>query len=211
MAKGELQPNGPIQVQGAILKDFSGQKMTERTDYALCRCGHSSDKPFCDGTHAKIGFDDTRQRELRRGIENYVGAQITIHDHRYLCAHYGACRLKGVFELRKRPWIDPDGTQDVNAVIDVIEDCPSGALTYSIDGNHVTDWHDEPEVRVQEEGPLHFRGSISLEDEQGSAVLLVSREHYTLCRCGASKHKPFCDGTHKKRWGWSKDGEKGSS
>jgi CDGSH-type Zn-finger protein len=51
--------NGPYLVHGELnLKDSSGQPydLGDKTKIALCRCGHSENKPFCDGTHKKIGF-----------------------------------------------------------------------------------------------------------------------------------------------------------
>jgi len=56
-------PNGPYIVQGPIeLLDTAGDKYTlDKENIALCRCGHSENKPFCDGTHSKIGFQATER------------------------------------------------------------------------------------------------------------------------------------------------------
>jgi CDGSH-type Zn-finger protein len=163
---------------------------------ALCRCGGSSTKPFCDGTHAKIGFSDQNSADPaanRRAA--YAGGAITIFDNRSICAHAGFCtdRLKSVFRMDAEPWIDPDGAS-VPAIIATIEQCPSGALSYARNGIEAAPPAREPMVTVTNDGPYAVTGSIALE-----AVAFgegASKEHYTLCRCGGSKNKPFCDGTH---------------
>src|SRR5262245_10636804 len=102
---------------------------------ALCRCGGSKNKPFCDGTHRTNGFSDQKTADDKHDRrENYVGQRITIHDNRGICAHAGACTdgLKSVFRMKQEPWIDPDGA-NVAEIIETIKKCPSGALSYSID------------------------------------------------------------------------------
>jgi CDGSH-type Zn-finger protein len=167
---------------------------------ALCRCGASNNKPFCDGTHATIGFssenkipaDDNNGAEYKvRDIrKSYVGKEITIHDNRRTCSHASECvnNLSSVFNLNSRPWINPDLAR-ADEIIDTIRKCPSGALSYSINGIE----YREP----NENGPYLITGGIDLIGESIRWGDGASREHYTLCRCGASKNKPFCDGTHK--------------
>ena len=91
------------------------------------------------------------------------------------------------------PWIDPDGA-GVEAVVEVIRRCPSGALSYSLSGKEYSGEEDGPAVVATRNGPYAVTGGIPLIGaEFGEGA---SREHYTLCRCRASKHKPFCDGSH---------------
>ena len=162
---------------------------------ALCRCGGSKNKPYCDGSHKHNGFSDAREADGSDDRRlSYVGARITIHDNRGICAHAGYCtdNLKSVFRMGEEPWIDPDGAS-AEAIVDVIKQCPSGALSYSIDGEEFRHPEREAKIRVLKNGPYMVSGVALAEHELGDGV---SEGRYTLCRCGASKNKPFCDGSH---------------
>ena len=54
----EVPPGGPLCLTGRILVEVDGEIVADTDDVALCRCGHSSNKPFCDGSHNMVGFDD---------------------------------------------------------------------------------------------------------------------------------------------------------
>jgi CDGSH-type Zn-finger protein len=191
------KPAGPYLVKGLdTFTNSRGEAIATKETIALCRCGGSKNKPFCDGTHAEIGFEDSKKPD--RTIDkrsDYVGKTITIHDNRGLCAHAGVCTagLPSVWRMGVEPWIDPGGA-DVEAVVKTIEACPSGALSYTIGSEEHRDCDNPPAVHLARNGPYVVTGGLSLEDvEFGEGV---SREHFTLCRCGASKNKPFCDGSH---------------
>ena len=178
------------------IRNSNGESCATVAGVALCRCGGSNNKPFCDGTHGKNGFTD---RTLTDGAldkrTDYVGKKITIHDNRGICAHAGFCtdNLASVFKMKTEPWIDPDGAA-VEEIIDTIKKCPSGALSYTVDSVEHRDQDREPMVTVTKDGPYAVTGGIELlEQLLGEGA---STEHYTLCRCGGSKNKPFCDGTH---------------
>lgn len=163
---------------------------------ALCRCGASANKPFCDGTHSKIGFSSGKiEGRTEDKWESYRGRKITIHDNRGVCAHAGICtdKLAAVFRMKQTPWIDPDAA-DVDEVITVIRACPSGALSYSIDRDDHPQSDDEGSILVAENGPYVVTGGVELVDTTWGEG--ASKSEYTLCRCGASKNKPFCDGSH---------------
>ena len=163
---------------------------------ALCRCGESANKPYCDGTHSKIGFSSAKL-EGRTGDkrESYSGSKITIHDNRGVCAHAGICtdKLAAVFRMKQEPWIDPDAAS-VDEIIAVIEECPSGALSYSMETDDRPQGDDEPSIMIAKNGPYEVSGAVELVDATWGEG--VSKSEYTLCRCGASKNKPFCDGSH---------------
>jgi len=196
-------PNGPYYLLNdptpqliPNMQKSNGDPCTTITGVALCRCGGSSNKPFCDGTHGEIGFSD---KKLADGTlnkrDNFVGKQITIHDNRGICAHAGFCtdNLSSVFKLGAEPWINPDGAT-AREIINTIKKCPSGALSYTIDNVEQQDQDREPMVTVTKDGPYAVTGGIELVGQLPGAG--ASAEHYTLCRCGGSKNKPFCDGTH---------------
>ncbi len=193
----ECREDGPYIVKGCDrLTDDAGAAITIKSVIALCRCGGSANKPFCDGTHAKIGFSGKRAADGstdRR--QSYVGKGITIHDNRAICAHAGVCTdsLAAVWRMNEEPWIDPDAAP-VEQIVDVIRACPSGALSFSMDGEEAQRPAGAPAIRVSRDGPYHVSGGIALRDAPWGDG--APRDHYTLCRCGASKNKPFCDGSH---------------
>lgn len=197
--KSTIQPtrNGPYMVKRMKkLKNSKGEELKINPTMLLCRCGGSNNKPYCDGTHMKIGF--TGQKESDRitdKMDDYDGKDVTIHDNRGVCSHRGNCtdNAPKVFQMGVEPWIDPD-TQDAEETIKVIRTCPSGALSYTKEGVLSKDWNHEQGIIVTKDGPYDVQGYVGLEDSDGNTP--ESKEHYTLCRCGHSKNKPFCNGQH---------------
>jgi len=193
----ECSPNGPYLVKGLEnLTNSKGDSLPTKSLVALCRCGGSGNKPFCDGTHTKISFSGARLTDgTQDHRKDYVGKQITIHDNRGLCAHAGFCTdsLASVFRSEEDPWIDPDRAK-VEQIAEAIKKCPSGALSYTVAGVEYRDQDREPMITVTKDGPYAVTGGIELLDRRRGKG--ASAEHYTLCRCGGSKNKPFCDGTH---------------
>ena len=191
--------NGPYIVKGLDeLTGPAGDRVPAKPVMALCRCGGSASKPFCDGTHAKNGFSGERLSDGSNDRrDTYAGKAITIHDNRGICSHAGVCtdRLAAVWRLGEEPWIDPDGAS-AEAIIEAVRACPSGALGYLIGGEEATASDRGPAIKVSRDGPYHVTGGIALADAAQGTV--GAREHYTLCRCGASKNKPYCDGSHSQ-------------
>lgn len=105
--------NGPYLVEGGLEVRSAGGAVLDTPDrYALCRCGGSANKPFCDGTHARIDFDGTETADhgpIARRQDDYVGRGVTIHDDRTVCSHAGLCtdNLAAVFKLGKSPGSTP--------------------------------------------------------------------------------------------------------
>lgn len=185
----------PQPVEGLTAEDGGGYATPRGA--ALCRCGASENKPFCDGGHSVIGFNDRCETDghLDRR-RSYEGDAITIHDNRGICSHAGICanELPGVFRKSGRPWIDPNGA-DLAKIRAVIEKCPSGALSYSVEGVEYRDYDREAKITVIPDGPYHLQGWVDVAGAEGRAEG-VSDEHCALCRCGSSRNKPFCDGAH---------------
>lgn len=209
-------PNGPYYLINDMapkvidnLKNSKGEPLSTMAGIALCRCGASKNKPFCDGTHGVIRFssknstskeNDINKVTIKDKRRHYPGKDVTIHDNRKICSHAAECvnNLPSVFKLGSRPWINADGSgfQDI---INTIRKCPSGALSYSVDGIEYRDPKEQsnPTVTVLKNGPYHITGGIQLIGEHVEFGEGASKEHYTLCRCGSSENKPFCDGTHR--------------
>ncbi len=193
----ECKLDGPFLVKNLDnFHDGQGQPIEPGPVMALCRCGGSANKPFCDGTHQSNGFSGANLADQSSDkLQNYPAKGITIHDNRSICAHAGHCTngLDAVFKYKTEPWIDPAG--DVaEKIIETIRACPSGALSYSIDGVTGEDVPAQPTITVAKDGPYEIVGSVELIAQSWAKG--ASKEHYTLCRCGASKNKPFCDGSH---------------
>jgi CDGSH-type Zn-finger protein len=198
-----FSPNGPYflmhdtsAVPVPNLRRASGAACATVRGVALCRCGASKNKPFCDGTHGAIGFKGTNTADPAKNRRvRYQGKRITIFDNRGICSHAGHCSdgLKSVFRMNEEPWIDPDGAK-VEEIVATIRKCPSGALSYAIDGVEAVAPERAPTITVTDDGPYAVAGGVELlgvKFGDGASI-----EHYTLCRCGASKNKPFCDGSH---------------
>jgi hypothetical protein len=95
--------------------------------------------------------------------------------------------------VSREPWIDPEGAS-VDEIVKVIENCPSGALSYRVGERFFEGLDRDPAIIVARNGPFMVVGGVLLEDEAGSVPNCP--EQFTLCRCGSSKNKPFCDGSH---------------
>ncbi len=199
----EQRENGPLVVKNlGNLQLADGSAAEVKQVIALCRCGGSQNKPFCDGTHAKNGFDSARADVADRDkARAYEGKDVTIYYNRLLCSHAGECakRAPSVFDPKQRPWIQPDnGSED--EIREVMQACPSGALRYARTG-------DDPEllagpevsIGIEKDGPYHVRNIPVSVDYWAEGQ---SEAKYVLCRCGKSGNKPFCDGSHVDE-GWS--------
>lgn len=189
--------NGPYVVEECGELTTSQGDLIPTDPYVhLCRCGKSKDKPFCDNTHEEYGLRsrklDGRQPDR---VDRYEGKQITILDNRGVCSHRGHCtsNLPDVFRQGTEPWIDPNAA-DPREIARVIRMCPSGALSYEWGGERFSDWTEAQKLDLLKNGPIEVTGGVDLHDEDGSTA--QTGDHYTLCRCGGSKNKPFCDGTH---------------
>src|SRR5919202_1727601 len=211
-------PNGPYYLLNDMkpkivenIQNSKGEPLSTVIGVALCRCGASNNKPFCDGTHATIGFSsknkstekdvssEDKDKVIKDKRKDYVGKKITVHDNMRICSHAAECvsNLPSVFRLNARPWIDSDGAI-AEEIINTIRKCPSGSLSYSIDDIEYRDQIErKPMVTVSKDGPYIVTGGIELVGDNIQFGDGASKEHYTLCRCGASQNKPFCDGMHK--------------
>jgi CDGSH-type Zn-finger protein/uncharacterized Fe-S cluster protein YjdI len=131
-------------------------------------------------------------------VYRYEGMALTVLYDPQRCIHAAECvrGLPEVFDSTRRPWITPDGAA-AERLAEVIRRCPSGALHYEgKDGGAPEEPAAENSVTVTADGPLKLRGRIEIASPDDSLLLTETRA--TLCRCGASRNKPFCDGSHKE-------------
>jgi CDGSH-type Zn-finger protein/uncharacterized Fe-S cluster protein YjdI len=126
------------------------------------------------------------------GVEIVEGDKLTLHYEGVKCIHSRHCvtEAPSVFLANvKGPWIHPD-TMDAERLVDVAHECPSGAIRYvRKDGRPDEEPPPVNLIRVREAGPYAVRADMQLAGHEAGY-------RATLCRCGASKHKPFCDGSH---------------
>ncbi|HIH02823.1 MAG TPA: iron-binding protein [Methanoregulaceae archaeon] len=171
-----------------------------RQQYALCRCGHSKNRPFCDGTHAQIRFDGTEagdREPFLEGAEITRGPSLTLADNKHLCIHAGFChRAAGIWNLVKFS----DSAARETAIEEAC-DCPTGRLVVYDNATGEAIGQDlEKSIAVIEDpddgeyGPLWVRGGIPVISADGTPYEV--RQRVTLCQCGRSKNRPFCDGSH---------------
>ncbi|MAU09437.1 MAG: hypothetical protein CL607_06425 [Anaerolineaceae bacterium] len=126
----------------------------------------------------------------------YTGEDVDITYNVQRCIHAAECvnRLSSVFDTQKRPWINADGAP-ADQIADTIQHCPSGALHYDPQDERLAEpTPDHNEALLWENGPIQVTGDLTIE---GANVAIEHETRVTLCRCGASHNKPFCDNSHK--------------
>jgi CDGSH-type Zn-finger protein len=172
-----------IKKDGTVLEEIATDG-----EYSLCRCGGSSTKPFCSDAHVDIGFDGTESAPTDTYADRAKPLGGEILDDRSICAHAGFCadRVTNVWKAAKALDGDAELKQIVYAMI---ARCPSGALSApgADEGLPVR-------IAIEENGPIHVTGGIRIERSDGAAF--ETRQRVLLCRCGQSKNKPLCDGSH---------------
>lgn len=206
--------DGPYRVTGAVplrerIITKSGQTevvfqegriLPQNEAYSLCRCGKSRKAPFCDGTHRAINFDGTEtasRKPFAERASRICGPTMDVLDDGR-CAFARFCHSdRGKIGRLIR---SPEGPEDDAAALKCVQECPAGRLVaYDKDG-HELEPELEPEIALVKDpenavcGPIYVQGRIPLEAADGT--LYEVRNRYTLCRCGTSGIKPFCDARH---------------
>lgn len=215
MKKIKVTKNGPFEVSGGIplseeeitcdensdpldwkkTKDFPA-----RMEYNLCRCGKSKNKPFCDNSHLEVEFDGEETADAKRKFsemkQTYEGPLVDLHDAEELCAGAGFChRAGGTWDLTEK-----NDQKSKEIAIQQSCNCPSGRLVIEDRKKGVIEPEFEESISVAQEpdrgvsGPLWVKGKVEIESANGETY--EKRNRVTLCRCGKSNNKPFCDGMH---------------
>lgn len=211
-----IKKNGPYLVSGnlplakeiaMVGKEGEPEEWKEKKEYpkqdnyALCRCGKSKNKPYCDGTHAKIGFDGTETAskvEYLKQAGKLSGPEVDLTDAQDFCSSARFCHLSG------GTWNNVRNSNNPNArkiAIKTAHNCPSGRLVvWDKKTGKPLEPKFEPSVSITEDpqanvsGPIWLKGCVELESADGTRY--ETRNRVTLCRCGKSSNKPFCDGSH---------------
>ena len=178
-----------------------GRKYPARDSYALCRCGQSNKKPFCDNAHVKAGFVGTEKASRKpyaTQAERTEGPNLDLLDAEALCASARFCLPKGgTWDLT----LESDDPRKRKTAITQAGNCPSGRLVAcSKKTGRPIEPRLEPSISLIEDvparrsGPVWVKGGVTIESADGSVY--ERRNRVTLCRCGRSQNKPFCDGRH---------------
>jgi CDGSH-type Zn-finger protein/uncharacterized Fe-S cluster protein YjdI len=137
--------------------------------------------------------------EEQRGRRHvYANRAIEVEWEPRFCIHTGNCvrGLGRVFDPSKRPWVDIEGA-DPDAIARTILTCPTGALHFRrLDGGAQEEAAAETTVEPRPDGPLFVRGRLRIVGADGQVIREDTR--LALCRCGSSRNKPFCDGSHRR-------------
>lgn len=186
--------------KGRQYEFMAGRKLPQSESYALCRCGKSKNAPFCDGTHLKTGFhgEETASRSEyheRSMLVEGPGVDL-LDDGRCAFARFCHRNNGSAWELTKNSDTEDNREEAIQAACD----CPSGRLTAADkDGTEYEpvlepsiDIIQDPEKGVS--AGIFVKGHIPIESADGT--MYETRNRAVLCRCGASRNKPFCDATH---------------
>ncbi|WP_075364072.1 CDGSH iron-sulfur domain-containing protein [Desulfosporosinus metallidurans] len=209
----KILKNGPYIVTGNVplsekiivskgkineLKD--GRKLPQAEEYALCRCGKSKNAPFCDGSHEKVGFNGV-EKASRETFEDRAelleGPDLDLLDDNR-CAFARFCHREDgkVWELTE----NSNNPKYREEAIIAASECPAGRLVaYDKTGKAIEPEY-EPSIEILQDpekeasGPIFVKGNIPIESSEGYTYEI--RNRVTLCRCGKTRNRPFCDATH---------------
>lgn len=212
----KILKDGPYEVSGetplnivSIATDAKGDSVRWEKDrayhtgenvYCLCRCGHSGDKPFCDGAHLARDFKGMEQVDMQTYAERaslYKGSELDLLDDESLCVEARFCdRGATVWNLVT----EGSGPADRAQAIEEACNCPSGRLTIADKEGRRLEPELPQEISLVNDpsqscrGPLWVKGGITVLGAQGEEY--EARNRVTLCRCGESTNMPYCDGSH---------------
>jgi CDGSH-type Zn-finger protein len=187
--------------QGIPTEWVISPKLQTSETYSLCRCGKSNNKPFCDGNHMKVNFDGTEASDnepYKKLAKDIDSPTLKLKDAEILCASARFCHRGGdiwqVIQKSDEPWAKKNAIE--NAC-----DCPSGRLVVvdKVDDKTIEPPLDKSIGLIEDpgigvDGPIWVRGGIPVYSSDGQ--LYEVRNRVTLCRCGKSTNKPFCDSSH---------------
>ena len=213
----KITPDGPYLVYGnppidqeIILPNEEGSSWVYRkgkhftpdpNHIALCRCGESKHKPFCDGSHVHAHWNPEEtndKRPLLEDAEEIEGPTMILADNEKYCAFARFCDAYGrIWNLVQ----EAETEEEKELVRREAGHCPAGRLVvWDKETEKVFEPPFKPSIGIIEDpgikvsGPIWVKGGIRIESADGTSYEV--RNRVTLCRCGQSSNKPFCDGTH---------------
>lgn len=209
MKNGPLLVTGNIPLSEKIIVPLArgreyrdGRALEQAETYALCRCGKSSNAPFCDGTHQKTKFngDETASRALYKDRAEFLpGKELDLlDDNRCALAHFCYRETGNAWDLIENA--DDEALQ--KEAILAASECPAGRLTAVTKDGILIEPDYEPAIEILQDEKsgvgcgIFVKGKIPIESSDGH--IYEVRNRVMLCRCGQSSNKPFCDASHVK-------------
>ena len=205
--KVEGQPRTSQQIiesdeAGRSVRYAEGRSFDLPTIAFLCRCGRTSNAPFCDGSHQATDTDLTETASiapLLSGAQEIDGPRLTLTDNEAYCAYARFC------DNGEKIWREIGLSGDAHEQLSVwmARQCPGGRLmVWNRTAGEPIEPKEPPTIGLIEDpslgvsGPLMVRGGIAVTSADGRPYEIRNRQ--ALCRCGASSNKPFCDGSHAR-------------
>lgn len=178
----------------------NGRELPQAEAYALCRCGHSKNAPFCDGSHETCGFvgKETASRDrFHERAELLEGPGIDLMDDNR-CAYARFCHRKhgNVWELTE----DSINAENIKEAIKAASDCPAGRLVAREKNGNLIEPSYGPEIDIIQDpqqgvsSGIFIKGNIPVVAADGFCY--ETRNRAMLCRCGGSRNLPYCDASH---------------
>jgi CDGSH-type Zn-finger protein len=181
---------------GASVRYDDGETYKTNGAVALCRCGESKNAPFCDGSHKHANFYGEEQASFEPfidGADAIEGPRLTLLDNSDFCAYARFC------DVGERVWkLTQMGEEELS--VKEACNCPAGRLVMLDEASNPIENSYEPAIALLEDvslkisGPIWVKGGIRVESASGESYEVRNRQ--TLCRCGQSENKPFCNGAH---------------
>lgn len=211
-----VEENGPFLVHGnppihqnivACNEDGEPWQYNEGSEFAakeceaLCRCGHSKNKPYCDSTHKHVKWDGSLTAPVKFPLDEaeiIKGIDLILSDNEEYCSYSRFCDAKEqIWNLVE----DAETDEEKKLTLREAAHCPSGRLiVWSRKTGKPLEPFFKPAIGIIEDaplevsGPLWARGGIPIKKEDGTPYTV--RNRVALCRCGKSLNKPFCNGSH---------------
>jgi len=214
----EIMRNGPIMLHGGttIVQQFimpnesgtstayqAGDSYPAKAVVAVCRCGMSKNKPFCDGSHKQIDVNEIDLTETASFQPELTIAELVQGPERSLSDDEKFCAFARFCDAGQRVWneVQVAGKAAEDLTLHMAHHCPGGRLiVWDNKTQQPIEFTEEPSVSLIEDvvqecsGPIMLRGGFPVKSSNGHFYEVRNRQ--ALCRCGQSGNKPFCDGTH---------------